>query len=256
MKRKTVEETTPNKTAKKTEEGTPKTKETPPQILEINNLKSKTVTELKEICRERGLKVGGNKTELLMRLTMEPPPSPPKGTKKQTGSRKNIETFVQKMKDLGVKDPVNYCLLVGIKKGFISMEGDTPLENPVCTSECIECGEKFEIKIKDCVEQTCYPGTDYEDGAESATFQCPKCEARQYVTGLCQGKPSYDSGKFHNHCTECKGGGKCIGDYREQHCNNCGKHYFAGNSGFPCDCKGKGGKGGKRGKGGDDCIIS
>ena len=32
-----------------------------------------------------------------------------------------------------------------------------------------------------------------------------------------------DSGKFHNHCTECPDLGKCIGDYREAHCERCGK---------------------------------
>jgi hypothetical protein len=60
-----------------------------------------------------------------------------------------------------------------------------------------------------------------------------------YVTGLCQGSPSLDSGKFHNHCTQCPEFGVCIGDYREAHCGNCGKHWFCGNSSFPCSWCGR-----------------
>ena len=41
------------------------------------------------------------------------------------------------------------------------------------------------------------------------------CEqGRTYVTGICEGKPSFDDGKYHNHCHECPGFGMCIHDYR------------------------------------------
>ena len=41
------------------------------------------------------------------------------------------------------------------------------------------------------------------------------CEqGRTYVTGICEGKPSFDDGKYHNHCHQCPGFGMCIGDYR------------------------------------------
>jgi len=59
-----------------------------------------------------------------------------------------------------------------------------------------------------------------------------------YVTGICSGRPNFDSGKFHNHCTRCPDFGQCIGDYREAHCGRCGGHYFAGLSGFKCPCRG------------------
>ena len=55
-----------------------------------------------------------------------------------------------------------------------------------------------------------------------------------YVTRMCQGDFHFDSGKSHNHCDECPGFGKCIGDYREAHCKGCNSHYFAGGQGFPC----------------------
>ena len=41
------------------------------------------------------------------------------------------------------------------------------------------------------------------------------CEqGRTYVTRICEGKPSFDDGKYHNHCHQCPGFGMCIGDYR------------------------------------------
>ena len=69
-----------------------------------------------------------------------------------------------------------------------------------------------------------------------------------YVTGLCGGQPSFDSGKFHNHCTDCPDFGTCIGDYREAHCMDCGKHWFSGMSGFPCSHCGGGHGGGRKSK--------
>ena len=45
-----------------------------------------------------------------------------------------------------------------------------------------------------------------------ATLRCPGEECGGvYVTRICQGDPTFDSGKFHNHCTECPGFGTCIG---------------------------------------------
>ena len=71
-----------------------------------------------------------------------------------------------------------------------------------------------------------YGGNDYEDGLEGATVRC-KCGAcAAYVTGMCAGRFTSDSGKFHNHCMLCPFPGRCLGDYREQHCEECGQHYF------------------------------
>lgn len=53
------------------------------------------------------------------------------------------------------------------------------------------------------------------------------------LTRMCR-IPELDSGKFHNHCRACLSFGKCLGDYRDEHCGGCGGHYFAGLSGLPC----------------------
>jgi hypothetical protein len=55
---------------------------------------------------------------------------------------------------------------------------------------------------------------------------------------MCEGRgPQDDSGKYRNHCDNCPGFGKCIGDYNEADGSYCDKHYFAGLSGFSCQCK-------------------
>ena len=104
-------------------------------------------------------------------------------------------------------------------------------------------GHNFKVLLKNVLYQADY-GDDYEDGSEGATAICTCCDPddypmRAYVTRLCQGNPQFDC-EFHNHCTRCKGFGKCIGDYREAHCEVCNRHWFTGLTGFPCDnCKQK-----------------
>lgn len=76
--------------------------------------------------------------------------------------------------------------------------------------------------------------------AQGASFRCGDDCGGIYVTRICLGTPTFDSGKFHNHCTRCPGFGVCIFDYRNAHCDTCGNHYFAGNTGFKCErCQGK-----------------
>merc|ERR1711939_846059 len=96
------------------------------------------------------------------------------------------------------------------------------------------------VRIKHVLYQKDYAGLDYEDGGQDAAVQCGDDCGGLYITQICSGSPRFDSGKFHNHCTQCPGFGECLGDYREAHCDNCGGHWFSGMSGFPCDhCGGK-----------------
>ena len=92
--------------------------------------------------------------------------------------------------------------------------------------------------IGDALWQSTYGGCDYEDGGLDAPVQCEDC-CGNYITALCTSRPHFDSGKFHNHCTQCPDFGECIYDYRNEHCEDCGSHYFAGLSGFACsECGG------------------
>lgn len=131
------------------------------------------------------------------------------------------------------------CTKAAIMKGHIKITGEAgDLEQEVVEEEG-ECGHTIIATLGDLLKQPDYAGLDYEDGCENATVK--ECDyGRTYVTSVCEGKPSFDDGKYHNHCRQCPGFGQCIGDYREAHCSRCGKHYFRGMTGFSCDnCKKK-----------------
>ena len=85
--------------------------------------------------------------------------------------------------------------------------------------------------VRDLLQET-DDGSDYEEGACESPVACPKkdCEYRCHISDVCVGGPSSENngGKFYNHCRECPGFGKCVGDYRTAHCLSCNKHYFAG----------------------------
>ena len=161
----------------------------------------------------------------------------------------------RRLEALGVNaKKASLCVKAAIMKGLIEITGEDKEElNQVVHSEKHEfCGHIIDATLVDLLEQPDYAGLDYEDNLQNATVLCKvgNCAedeekesylwGRTYVTGLCEGQPSFDSGKFHNHCIECPGFGQCIHDYREAHCNNCGNHYFAGNRGFPCSCQPRG----------------
>ena len=161
-----------------------------------------------------------------------------------------LETVNEKVQKMGVDpDNTSKCVRAAIYKGFIKVTGTPADLQMIVHSEEGECGHTINATLGDLLDQPDYAGCDYEDGLQDATVLCTEdgCAeeggGRTYVTNLCKGRPSFDSGKFHNHCGECKVFGVCINDYREAHCDNCGKHYFAGNSGFPCRCQGDGSDG-------------
>jgi len=160
----------------------------------------------------------------------------------------------RQLEALGVSTKyASLCVKAAIQKGLIKITGENKEEDlaQVVHSEKHECcGHTINATLGDLLMQPDYAGTDYEDGSLEATVVCKECEedeekeegeeSRTYVTGLCEGRPSFDCGKFHNHCCACPGFGMCIHDYREAHCDMCGKHYFAGLQGFPCDCQSRG----------------
>lgn len=182
------------------------------------------------------------------------PKSNPGPKKRKT----KFEIINDKLKALGIK-PDKYtgnCARAGIYYGFIPLTGEASDLDQVILSGELECGHQCSVTLREVLEQPDYGGNDYEDGLQNATVMCDElrkedtddadddwdneCKnglGRTYVTGICKGQPSFDCGKFHNHCTTCKLFGKCIGDYREMHCKKCGSHYFGSGGRFKCPCK-------------------
>lgn len=171
---------------------------------------------------------------------MDSKPSPSKKQKNGCDKKKyplSVQDVNKLMEEKDLGDS-NDCLKRAILCGYIdikTMDKDTVIYR----DSCLKCGSEVACTLGDASHQGNYGGCDYEDGGEGGAVQCEECESEDcsfgmYITGLCTNNPSYDSGKFHNHCVECPDFGICINDYREAHCSNCDSHYFAGNSGFPC----------------------
>lgn len=136
---------------------------------------------------------------------------------------------------------VNLCLRAAVLNGHFKVTEATTEDTVLYSGHCVCCGRTLSVTWGEALFQTCYAGLDYEDGGESAAIQCRSGECGgNYITGLCEGRPSFDSGKFHNHCGECPEFGQCIHDYRNAHCRNCNEHFFQGLSGFQCQNCGNG----------------
>ena len=132
---------------------------------------------------------------------------------------------------------------------------------------CSCCGKNLKATVGEILFQRDYAGLDYGDGGQNAPIQCRGGSGGDdddddddvccgnYVTNMCYGSPRFDSGKFHNHCVQCEKFGTCINDYRQQHCDVCGTHYFAGMMGrFACDgCGSKGFR--RRGTAPQDMLL-
>jgi len=96
---------------------------------------------------------------------------------------------------------------------------------------CRKC--RRPLCIRALLHQGDYGGWDYYEVEHGARCVCGT-PFRFYVTNLCNGSPTIDCGKFHNHCTQCRMFGQCIGDYRETHCGQCESHYYGCMGRFPC----------------------
>lgn len=146
-----------------------------------------------------------------------------KSRKRSPGQLSCVEVF-DLLKKLGVEDFSNLskCLLSGLMSGCIEVPEGADLDTTMFEFKGIHCEHKVIVTMRKLLYQRDYGGDDYEDNGERATVWCEShgegeddCElGRYYVTSLCEGRPSLDSGKFHNHCDGCPGFGRCLGDYR------------------------------------------
>ncbi|XP_033096721.1 uncharacterized protein LOC117100960 [Anneissia japonica] len=203
--------------------------------VKLESLQKLPTRELKEMCRDANMKVSGTKGQLLMRLCgMEK-------EKPKTRTRMSVKAVNKWLDKQGVAniESVSRCLRAGIQKGYIDISGDSPLDNVIIESSCYWCKGDLKATIRDILYQPDYAGLDYEDGGEMATLKCPGEECGGiYVTKMCSNGTHFDSGKSHNHCIGCPGFGRCLGDYREIHCQSCGKHFYSG-GGLDCPCQGQ-----------------
>jgi len=157
-------------------------------------------------------------------------------------------TVMNRFKKLGINGKkVSSCLKRAIAVGFIKFTGEqSDLEQVVFKGTYgYDMDHDFKVHLKDLLYQPDCGGHDYEEGSYDATVVCTCHEEddeeslRVYITGLCEGDPNFECGKFHNHCKECPDFGVCLGDHRNGHCHKCGGHYYSLYGRFPCHCEGK-----------------
>lgn len=187
---------------------------------ELESLNSK---ELKKLCKEVGHKLGGKKEDLVERI-LGPLPW-------ETGETLNKNQLDQALAYFKFKKPekASYCALKGLKKGYLNFKKG--LDEVIFEETCQFCSEKTSCTLRELLNQPDYAGTEYEDGSESGALTCSNedCEyPKMYLTGMCEGELRQNDGKSHNHCRDCSGLGKCVYDYRNAHCDGCGRHFFCG----------------------------
>eukprot|EP00977_Amphora_coffeiformis_P009237 scaffold2102_cov161-Amphora_coffeaeformis.AAC.21 len=195
----------------------------------VDNMMS---SDLKMECIMRGLKVHGTKVALLERLQN---PVVAAASRRHKGGLSPARVDAA-LKVAGYETPekASLCAKMAIQKDIILLRYG--LDQVMATWECIQCHQTVQATLRQCLDQPDFGGHDYQDGNPQGALQCQDCRMGQYVTNICSGGFEVTTGKFHNHCTECDGLGKCLGDYREMHCGECQGHFFTGLSGFPCPC--------------------
>ena len=124
----------------------------------------------------------------------------------------------QLLQALGYDDPsqASKCVKRAIQRGFIVLD-EQGLDDQVLFSAvaCDHCGSRLECTLRDLLDQPDFGGDDDDDDDDATAsahhrrhgaLRCKQChEHNGYLTGMCEGRFDIDSGKFHNHCTQCEG---------------------------------------------------
>ena len=127
----------------------------------------------------------------------------------------------QLLQALGYDDPsqASKCVKRAIQRGFIVLDEQDKqcLDDQVLFSgvACDHCGSRLECTLRDLLDQPDFGGDDDDDDDDATAsahhrrhgaLRCKQChEHNGYLTGMCEGRFDIDSGKFHNHCTQCEG---------------------------------------------------
>jgi hypothetical protein len=164
--------------------------------------------DLKEMCREQGLKISGNKDELVARLE-----NPTKAVSKPSSRRLTCEQVHQMLKEAGYDDPesASNCTKRAIQRGYISLDGD--LDKIIFKGgKCFQCSHKgLSCTLRELLDQPDWAGYGgFSDGGQDGAVQCENCMENgepygMFLTLMCEGAMCLDSGRNLNHCTECPG---------------------------------------------------
>jgi len=154
---------------------------------------------------------------------------------KQWGGQFQCTEVYEELERLGVTDfeGLSKCLLAGMLAGYVKVPAGGDLDTVLyeLQGKEWECKHKYKITLRMLLYQD-----DHPDSCDGGSVSCQEFVDGEtgcpsfgvFLTQICSGKPRLESwGKFHNHCTECPGFGRCLGDYRTQ-CRQdkkTGEHY-------------------------------
>lgn len=144
--------------------------------------------------------------------------------------RRTLASVNRMLREFGVNaEESSLCVRAGIVRGHLRLESRDDLDATAYDGECGICGGgcRARISLREALSQT--DNGYYSEGPVTCGSGYDV-----FLTNACSGRMSLGGGKWQNHCRECKGLGKCLGDGRMSHCADCGRHWFEGNSGFPC----------------------
>ncbi|KAJ1397813.1 hypothetical protein B484DRAFT_406853, partial [Ochromonadaceae sp. CCMP2298] len=137
------------------------------------------------------------------------------------GSVEMVHAFLHRC---GVEkvEKVNPCLKAGLLKGHLTvpvhlLSGDCSdasayLDTVLLTEACPWCDKQQPCTVRQALRQRTI-GSDYGDGSRGGAVKC-ECGGGAYISSLCNGKPEFNCGKRHKHCTDCPDFGTCLFDYR------------------------------------------
>ena len=116
---------------------------------------------------------------------------------------------------------ISLCLKAAINRGNITTEHG--LESLVWKGNCNECVTPLSYTIRDLLYQ---PDRGDTEGEDALPCTNKECEFAWFIGHMCSGDPKLVYPTSHHHCEKCSGLGKCIGDYRNEHCSLCDAHVF------------------------------
>eukprot|EP00088_Acartia_fossae_P015339 TRINITY_DN18394_c0_g2_i1.p1 TRINITY_DN18394_c0_g2~~TRINITY_DN18394_c0_g2_i1.p1 ORF type:complete len:307 (-),score=89.58 TRINITY_DN18394_c0_g2_i1:134-1027(-) len=184
----------------------------------------------KRAAKGDGKKDAGKKKKLVRECVEECNPGPNNPCWQQRKGRRgkgklSCTEVYDKLQELGMSlediQRSSKCALSAIMKGYIDLNKDGASLDMQVYELNGYCEHRFTATLRQVLEQTDHPGPDYgEPTLYCKEFNENECiEGHNFASRMCSGKPVIESGKFHNHCDECPGFGRCIGDYR----NSCYK---------------------------------
>ena len=118
-----------------------------------------TAKQLKERCKEEGLKCSGNKTELVDRL-LHPDAACAKRAKASGGLSKQQVHALLTAKGYSNPERTSSCVKRAIQRGYLSLEGDDALNKVVFSGHCQNCSEPVSCTLQNLLDQPDYAGLD------------------------------------------------------------------------------------------------